>query len=431
MMDLFWDVLRQTWAVTAVMAPYLLLGFVVAGVLSVVVSPRWLEAQLGGGGPGPIWKAALFGVPLPLCSCGVIPVGASLRRHGASRGATTAFLLSTPQTGVDSIAVTYSILGPLMAILRPVTALITGLIGGGLVQACAEPNGDSDRWSGGDTPPAPPDDAVGKLRAAWDYGLITLPRDIGNALIVGVVIAGALSALIPPDYLASYFGRGPLAILVMMAVGIPLYVCATGSVPIAAAFVHMGVSPGAALAFLIAGPATNAAAFTTVWRVLGRRTAGIYLGVVAVSAFASGLLLDALAPWATGILPAIDHHQHTLGSPHWFEHLCGVVLIVVMARSRWLGRAQGCGCHHEAGVGAVTEANQRVELKIDGMTCSHCSGNVSRALQEMSGVAEVQVDLANGKATIGGSALDATALAGRVEELGYKATVVTEIPNDF
>ena len=425
-MDLIWDILRETWAVTAVMAPYLLLGFAVAGVLSVVVSPRWLEAQLGGGGPGPIWKAALFGVPLPLCSCGVIPVGASLRRHGASRGATTAFLLSTPQTGVDSIAVTYSILGPLMAILRPVTALITGLIGGGLVQACAEPNGDSDRWSGGDTPPAPPDDAVGKLRAAWDYGLITLPRDIGNALIVGVVIAGALSALIPPDYLASYFGRGPLAILVMMAVGIPLYVCATGSVPIAAAFVHMGVSPGAALAFLIAGPATNAAAFTTVWRVLGRRTAGIYLGVVAVSAFASGLLLDALVPWATGILPVIDHHQHTLGSPSWFEHLCGVVLLVVLARSMWLGRAQGCGCQQEAEVGAGAEANQRVELKVDGMTCSHCSGSVLRALQEMSGVTDVQVDLAAGKATIGGSDLDAAALAGRVEELGYQAAIVAE-----
>ena len=123
------------------MAPYLLLGFVVAGLLSVVVSPEWVERHLGGNGFGEVVKASLFGVPLPLCSCGVIPVAASLRRHGASKGATTAFLLSTPQTGVDSIAVTWGLLGPFLAVVRPVAAFITGIFGGGLVQAFNGENG--------------------------------------------------------------------------------------------------------------------------------------------------------------------------------------------------------------------------------------------------------------------------------------------------
>jgi uncharacterized membrane protein YraQ (UPF0718 family)/copper chaperone CopZ len=424
-MDVVLDIVRETWAVTAAMAPYLLLGFAVAGILSVVVSPRWLEAQLGGGGPQPVWKAALFGVPLPLCSCGVIPVAASLRRHGASRGATTAFLLSTPQTGVDSIAVTYSILGPLMALLRPLTALVTGLVGGGIVQV-TDTAADGDRWTDGEAEPAPPQDAGGKLRAAWQYGLVTLPRDIGNALAVGVVIAGVLSALIPPDYLAAYFETGPLAILVMMAVGIPLYVCATGSVPIAAAFVHMGVSPGAALAFLIAGPATNAAAFTTVWRVLGRGTSAIYLGVVAVSAFGSGLLLDALAPRAAQWLPVIDHQGHELGAPGWFEQLCGVVLVLVLANAFRSRRGHACACETATEPPAEAGAGRQVALKVDGMSCSHCRDSVARALSEVAGVADVEVDLAGGTATVRGDDLDAAVLAERVGRLGYETVVVGE-----
>src|SRR5210317_1122298 len=139
MLEMILHIITEIWLVTTDMAWWLIFGFLVAGALSVAISPAWLERHLGGGGFGPVWKASLFGVPLPLCSCGVIPVAASLRQHGASRAATSAFLLSTPQTGVDSILVTYTMLGPLFAVFRPVIALLTGLLGGGLVQALVPP----------------------------------------------------------------------------------------------------------------------------------------------------------------------------------------------------------------------------------------------------------------------------------------------------
>ena len=137
-MDIALDILVASWSVLAEMSPYLLFGFFVAGVLSVFISADWVEHHLGGRGLGQVFKASLFGVPLPLCSCGVLPVAASLRRQGASRGATTAFMLSTPQTGVDSIAVTYGLLGPFVAVVRPLAAFVTGLVGGTMVHGLAE-----------------------------------------------------------------------------------------------------------------------------------------------------------------------------------------------------------------------------------------------------------------------------------------------------
>ena len=210
-MDWILTFLSASWAVFGAMAPYLLLGFGVAGLLSVFISAEWVERHLGGSGFGQVVKASLFGVPLPLCSCGVIPVAASLRRHGASKGATTAFLLSTPQTGVDSIAVTYALLGPFLAVVRPVAAFITGIFGGGLVQA-VERNGaegpaveaeqpvstccddDSCELDGKDRP---------KIVEALHYGLVTLPRDIGRALIFGVIISGLIATFVAPQALES------------------------------------------------------------------------------------------------------------------------------------------------------------------------------------------------------------------------------------
>ncbi len=269
------------------MAPYLLFGFLAAGVLSVCISPEFVERHLGGGGFRPVLKAALLGVPLPLCSCGVLPVGASLRRHGASRAATTSFLLSTPQTGVDSIFITYALLGLVFAVYRPVAALATGLLGGLLVMLFAQPG--RENGADGSKPPVCTESCcTGKgsrnvLRRMLEYGFVTLPRDIGVALLVGVVIAGAIAALVPqPNELKPYLDRGVLSILLMMALGVPVYVCASASVPIAAGLVHLGAFARRALAFLIAGPATNAATITTIWKLLGGRTVVLYLLTIAL-----------------------------------------------------------------------------------------------------------------------------------------------------
>lgn len=324
------DVLRQIavdfWLVFAEMSPYLLFGFFVAGLLSMLVSRKMVERHLGGPGLLPLLKAAIFGVPLPLCSCGVIPVSMSLHKQGASKGATLSFLLSTPQTGVDSILVTYSLLGPVFAIVRPLVALATGVFGGLLVnlfgRATAAPAQATD----------PPENST--LNPMWvkrfldgmRYAFVTLPRDIGKPLLLGLAIAAIISALVPEDFFADKLGRGLFAMFVMMVVGIPIYVCASASVPVAAALILKGLSPGAALVFLMTGPATNAAGLATIWNVLGRRTALLYLATVAGCALGAGLLLDALV-YNTAVEVVTHAHQMV---PPLVENLAAAVLLVLL-----------------------------------------------------------------------------------------------------
>ncbi len=326
MADFIKPIITDFWGTIAEMSPYLLFGFFVAGLLSVLVSQQLVEKHLGGKGLWPLLKASIFGVPLPLCSCGVIPVSMSLHKHGASKGSTIAFLLSTPQTGVDSIFVTLSLLGPVFAVFRPVAALITGLVGGTLVDVF-EQGGESQR-----KPPEKCTDECcsnekkSRIVKGLKYGFVTLPRDIGKAMLLGLVIAAFISALVPDGFFAEKLGTGIFAMVVMMFLGIPVYVCATASVPVAAALILKGLTPGAALVFLMTGPATNAASFITIWKTLGKATAIIYLATVAGCALLGGILLDLLATSAD-----IDIAAH----PHWMlpavvKYASAVVLLAVL-----------------------------------------------------------------------------------------------------
>jgi uncharacterized membrane protein YraQ (UPF0718 family)/copper chaperone CopZ len=402
----FWHVLCQ-------MAPYLLFGFLMAGVFSVLISPQTVERHFGGRGVRQVIKAAVFGVPLPLCSCSVIPVSVSLRKHGASRGATTAFLISTPQTGVDSILATYSLLGGIIAIFRPLAALISGIVGGTAV-AILEPG------ASGDASPAPEcRDACCEGKAdqnrvyrALRYGFVTLPRDISKSLLVGLVIAGVISALVPNDYLGRVLGGGMGSMVVMMLVGIPTYVCATASVPIAAALIAKGVSPGAALVFLMTGPASNAATVATVWKTMGRRVAVIYLASIAVTALVSGVALDRIITVVAG--PARHYHIHE-AAPGLLGVVCAFALMGVMAFAI-LRPVPPAGQN----VPATTDAGeQRVELDVTGMTCDHCAESVRRALLECSGVDSAEVCLKPGRALVRGDGFDVEALCNAVRGLGY------------
>jgi uncharacterized membrane protein YraQ (UPF0718 family) len=322
------------------MAPYLLFGFAAAGLLSVLVPAEKVEQHLGGRGMASTLKAALFGIPLPLCSCSVLPVAMSLRRHGSSLGATVAFLLSTPQTGVDSILVTYSVLGPVFAIFRPLAALLTGVLGGFLAERARR---DAESMEG--IPNGPCTDeccahtAGHPLVRALRYGFLTLPRDIGKPMLLGLLAAGIIAAIVPDDFFAGAIGTGIVGILVMMLLGIPVYVCATASVPIAAALISKGVSPGAALAFLITGPATNAAALVTIWKVLGSRSALIYVGTAACGALACGLLLDSLFS-ITGI--SATHLHHEMIAP-WIGTASAVVLLMLLGAALLRPPAEGNG----------------------------------------------------------------------------------------
>ena len=296
MADYAKSIAMEFWDTVAEMSPYLLFGFFVAGVLSVLVSQKLVERHLGGRGLWPLLKASVFGVPLPLCSCGVIPVSMSLHKHGASKGATVSFLLSTPQTGVDSILVTLSLLGPVFAIFRPFAAFATGIIGGSIVDAVSHDQSDRSQKPAKCTDECcEANGKTGRFRRGMRYGFVTLPRDIGKAMLVGLAVAALISAMVPKDFFAEKLGTGIFAMVVMMFLGIPVYVCATASVPVAAAMIMKGLTPGAALVFLMTGPATNAASFATIWKTMGRRTALTYIAAVAGCALLSGVLLDYFA----------------------------------------------------------------------------------------------------------------------------------------
>lgn len=449
--NFLFELLVASWWMLAEMAPYLLLGFVIAGLLSAFISPQWIERHLGGSRFGQIFKASIFGVPLPLCSCGVIPVAASLRRHGAGKGATTAFLLSTPQTGVDSIAVTYALLGPFLAVFRPLAALLTGFFGGGLVHAldrddvpaaaaAAAPEKAGSACSDGCSPDSgsgPPssccDDAEcagdrapgeSRLAAALRYGLVTLPRDIGRALLVGILLSGLISVLVEPAALEGVLGHGMLPILIAMAVGVPLYVCATASVPIAVAMIHAGLSPGAALAFLISGPATNAATLTTLWRVLGWRSMVIFLVTVGIGAIGSGLFVDGAV--ASGLVPssaivttadaASAHAHHEAGATFGglLQQGSAVALLLVLANAvRPRRRTAGL---EEA---IMVEDEEITELQVVGMHCNGCVQSVERALGECDGVTDVEVRLEGSLAKVRGREVSRAELDAAVRSLGF------------
>ena len=328
------QVITSFWNTAADMSVYLLFGFFVAGVLSMFVSQQLVERHLGSRGFWSVLKASAFGVPLPLCSCGVIPVAMSLRKHGASKGSTISFLLSTPQTGVDSILVTYSLLGPVFAIVRPVIALATGIIGGVLVDIFGQNSQEKEPGSSDDKPEKCTDNCCShnakmadKFRAGMKFAFITLPRDIGGAMLVGLAIAALIAALVPDDFFAEYLGTGIWPMVVMMILGIPMYVCATASVPVAAALMMKGLTPGAALVFLMTGPATNAASFVTIWKILGNRTAIIYLLTVAGCALASGIMLDY---FTAGMHFGMQEHQHGWMLPNVVGDISAVVLLAVI-----------------------------------------------------------------------------------------------------
>lgn len=425
------DIAAAFWTTLGDMAPYLLFGFLVAGILSAFLSPELVERHLGGRGLWASIKAAAIGVPLPLCSCGVIPVAASLRRHGAGKGAVTSFLISTPETGVDSILVTWSLLGPVLAVLRPVAAFLSGVLGGWVVDRL-----DGDAPTAGDRDPATPSctdeccQPAGK-RSRWQqafrHGFVTLPADLARPMLLGLLAAGVISAMVPEDFFAGRLGTGFTGMLVMMAVGIPLYVCASASVPIAASLILKGVSPGAAMVFLMTGPATNAATISVIWKMMGRRTTVIYLAVIAFASLAFGILVDTAFAGIT--IPLSHHGAHSMPG-RILNTASAIALLAVLAWPlvhSWARRGQGpsapVSSGHAKGAPDPDPMHREMTavLRVQGMTCRHCVQSITQALRACHGVADVQVDLKRERAVIAGTALSVHDLCAAVQAAGYEA----------
>ncbi|MBD3422042.1 MAG: SO_0444 family Cu/Zn efflux transporter [Chitinivibrionales bacterium] len=323
------------------MAPYLLIGLTCAGILRVFFSPHFVAHHLGGNKVSAIVNASLFGVPLPLCSCGVVPTALSLRKSNASESATVSFLISTPQTGIDSIIATYGMLGPVFAIFRPLAAFLMGIAGGITVLIF----GDKKPVVAAKEKPectckvdenAARKKQPNKLTQFWNYSFHTFLDDISVHLVIGIFLAGLISAFVPEEFFAQTVGNEFVTMLLMIIGGIPLYICATASIPIAVALIAKGVSPGAAFVFLAVGPVTNAASLVLIGHSLGKKVTALYLGAIALTSILAGMLFNAFLDSAnTTIIEHIHLHQHNQ-VPYvklFFALLFGVLLVISLYRN--------------------------------------------------------------------------------------------------
>jgi len=403
--------LQEVWRLFIEMSPWLLLGFMVAGFLHIMMPREKIYRHFSGSNISSVIKASLFGVPLPLCSCGVIPVAAHLRKEGASRGSTLSFLISTPTTGVDSILATYSLLGPLFAIIRPVAAFFSGILAGGITNMFdkGEKTIPSRVFYCAICDVAAPHShkLIEKLKAMFKYGFMELVEDIGRWLLIGILVGGVIGYFIPANIVERYLGNTRLAYPLMLLIAIPMYVCATGSIPIAASLILKGMTPGAGLVLLIAGPATNTATLSFVGGRLGRRTLFIYLFTIITTAVLFGLVVDHIWQVSGKDMGLLKGGMRTL--PQWLKTASGILLagLILMAMLRRLRRPP------ERGI-----TSMGVILRIPDMTCEHCKRTIEKIIKKLDGVRDVRINLKTKEVEVTGNVSKETIITA-IEEAGY------------
>lgn len=423
-MDFTYNFIIDFVATLCEMAPFLLIGFAFAGILYAFLPQQTIHRYFGGSPLGSSMRAALLGVPLPLCSCGVIPTSMAFYKNGASKGSTVSLLIATPQTGVDSILATYSMMGLPFAIIRPVVAFVTGIIGGWV-----EGVRDQKSHHEGQTQIDIDDDEnyfneENQVRGnfghrcvvAFKYGFYDFLGDIAKWLLVGLVLAALITTLIPKDFISSLNLPPILQMLLVLIIAIPLYVCATGSIPLAASFIAVGLSPGAAFVFLMAGPATNAATITVLNKFLGKKTLITYLLSIICGAVIGGLIIEYALPheWfshTSGIMCA-----NCLGTEHLglVSIVCGAVLSLLIIVA-FIGKR----IETKKSLAKINNTMQTAVFNVTNMTCSHCKANVERSAMGIEGVETAVADLQAKTLTVCGTSFDPTHVLNAVEKAGY------------
>ena len=485
------------------MAPFLLLGFLLAGILHVWVPNHLYVPKIAKSNFASVLWAAIFGVPLPICSCGVIPTSIAIRKEGASKGASVSFLISTPATGVDSILATYSLLGLPFAILRPVAAFVTALFGGVLTNFATrgeidrgESAGDAAVGAHGDSakhehhhdhehcgcccdddhehcecggPSAGSETFTGKIKETFRYGLVNMVGDVSKWLMIGLVLGALISAFVPNELFLALREYPILCMVCVLLLAMPMYTCATGSIPLALALVAKGITPGAALVLLMAGPATSIASMLVVGKAFGKRTLAAYLFSIAFGAMFFGFIVDTffMDTFLSAMLPqgAADCHGHkALGV---FDYVCAGLLAAFMLYAKFAHKGCdghcgcGCGCgdsckcadsceddhdhdhcecgescgchehgehdhHHGASAGSATLAHSGPVSKtyrVNGMNCSHCKACVEKAVRPLDGVVFAEADVASKSLHVewhDDDDIDVATLKTAVEEAGFE-----------
>ena len=376
----------EVWSFYQEIAIYLLFGFVVAGILHVLFPESIVRKQLGKSSLSSVIKSTLFGIPLPLCSCGVVPVAASMRKSGASKGSVISFLITTPQIGADSFFLTYSLIGWVFAVGRIVASVITALIAGIAINLL-DPDRTNEAEQG--TGESTKDNSLAeRLRSVPSYIEYELLGSIINTLLIGILIAGAVGVFVPDNFFSQYLGGPFVSMLVMLAIGIPIYVCASASTPIAAALMMKGLSPGAALVFLLSGPATNAVNLSTVVKIVGKKATTFYLLAIAGVSLLLGFLLNQAGDWLHIPVMSADHQHDVL--PHWLRLFgtvtFGLMIIWYYVNTKIINKIK---------IRRI-EVPQMV-LSVRGMSCMHCAKNVENAVSAVEGTSDIVVNLDEGK----------------------------------
>jgi len=408
---------------TMEMAPYLMLGFLFAGIMYVWFPRKKVYKYLGKPNSASVINAALIGIPLPLCSCGVIPTGISFYNSGASKGSSVSFLISTPQTGVDSIMVTYSLLGLPMAIVKPVIALFTGFLGGFLTNVFGGKK--SDKQDAGNNDNGDDSNKDRSLAGMLRYAFVEFLEDIAKWLVIGLLIAALIDIVVPESFFSNDFGNEYLAMILILVTAIPLYVCATGSVPIAAILMLKGLSPGAAIVFLMAGPATNVATMTVIGKVLGRKTLIIYLTAIIIGAMFFGILINEFLPreWFTTAIHSIHtgEHAHDI-LPNWLKWASSILLtgLIINALFRkYLPKRKSISITKSVD-SSTNETLKNMKIIVKGMNCNHCKTTVEENVLTIPGIESVSADISSETVDLGGEDYDMDEVRVKIENLGYK-----------
>ena len=454
------------------MAPFLLLGFLLAGILHVWVPNHLYVPKIAKPNFKSVLWAALFGVPLPICSCGVIPTSIALRKEGASKGASVSFLISTPATGVDSILATYSLLGGPFAILRPVAAFVTAMLGGVFTNLVTrnEPEtgvavledshehhhehehcgceGEHCTCGLDDHDEHEKKSFAQKLKETFEYGFVNMIGDVSKWLTIGLLLGALIAAFVPDDFFLFLHEYPLLCMLVVLVLAMPMYTCATGSIPLALALVEKGVTPGAALVLLMAGPATSIASMLVVGKAFGKRTLVAYLVSIAFGAMFFGFIVDTflMDTFLASMLPHGSAECHGHGALGVFDYVCAIVFAVLIIYAKFAHK--GCGCGHcgcpETSSGQAHEHGCCCEgechchehahehhhdehvvetYRVNGMNCSHCKACVEKAVKALDGVISAEADVAKKELRVewhDEDDINETALKKAVDEAGFE-----------
>ena len=411
------------------MSPYLLLGFLLAGLMHAFIPGTIYSKYLAKPNMRSVVLAALFGIPLPLCSCGVLPTAMSLRREGASKGAAVSFLIATPQTGVDSIIATFSLMGLPFAVIRPIAALATAIFGGKMVNVIEGDGGagkfDStneqahddvcgDSCCGGHD--KVPTSFVGKVIEALRYAYIDMMESVGKWLVVGLVVAGLITIFVPDSYFEIFKDNSFTSMLLVLCISIPMYLCATGSIPIAVALMMKGLTPGAALVLLMAGPACSVASVLVVSKVLGRRTLIAYLGSIISGAVGFGLVTDYLLPRAWFMSHLVANDACCEEESSLFATSCTILLFLLLANAFIRRRFRS-----KANINSKNTMKQTFVIK--GMSCNHCRMSAEKAILSVKGVTSASVDLGSKQAVVEGD-FSPEDVCKAVEETGFSCSLL-------